>query len=149
MKYSEAKLGRIFVIRLEDGEIVHEEIEAFALEHSIHAASLIILGGADEGSRLVVGPENGRCAPPVIPLERVLDDVREVTGTGTIFPDDEGNPILHLHMACGRNSSTITGCIRQGVRVWHVMEVSLFELTGTSARRLPDAATGFKFLVPD
>ncbi len=149
MKYSEAKLGRIFVIRLEDGEIVHEVIEAFALEHSIHAASLIILGGADEGSRLVVGPENGRGAPPVIPLERVLDDVREVTGTGTIFPDDEGNPILHLHMACGRNSSTITGCIRQGVRVWHVMEVSLFELTGTSARRLRDAATGFKFLVPD
>ena len=149
MKYSEAKLGRIFVIRLEDGEIVHEVIEAFALEHSIHAASLIILGGPDEGSRLVVGPENGRCAPPVIPLERVLDDVREVTGTGTIFPDDEGNPILHLHMACGRNSSTITGCIRQGVRVWHVMEVILFELTGTSARRLRDAATGFKFLVPD
>jgi predicted DNA-binding protein with PD1-like motif len=30
MKYSEAKPGRIFVIRLEDGEIVHEVIEAFA-----------------------------------------------------------------------------------------------------------------------
>jgi predicted DNA-binding protein with PD1-like motif len=148
VKYSEAKLGRVFVIRLEDGEIVHEVIEAFALEHSIHAASLLILGGADEGSRLVVGPENGRCAPPVTPLEKIIDDVHEVTGTGTIFPDDEGNPILHLHMACGRNSSTITGCIRQGVRVWHVMEVILLELTNTPARRLPDAATGFKFLIP-
>ena len=99
MKYSEAKQGRIFVIRLEDGEIVHEVIEAFAGEHAIRAAALIILGGSDEGSRLVVGPENGRCSPPVIPLEKVIDDVREVTGTGTIFPDDEGNPILHLHMA--------------------------------------------------
>ena len=27
MKYSEAKPGRIFIIRLEDGEIIHEEIE--------------------------------------------------------------------------------------------------------------------------
>ena len=30
MKYSEAKPGRIFVIRLEDGDIVHEAIESFA-----------------------------------------------------------------------------------------------------------------------
>ena len=60
MKYSEAKLGRVFIIRLEDGEIVHEVIEAFAAEHAIRAASLIILGGSDEGSKLVIGPENGR-----------------------------------------------------------------------------------------
>ena len=147
MKYSEAKLGRVFVIRLEDGEIVHEVIEAFAAEHSIRAASLIILGGSDGGSRLVVGPENGRSSP-IVPMEHVLDDVREVTGTGTVFPDDEGNPILHLHMACGRNSSTVTGCIRQGVTVWQVMEAILFELTDTKARRLPDAVTGLKLLIP-
>lgn len=147
MKYSEAKPGRIFVIRLEDGEIVHEVIEAFAAKHSIRAASLTILGGSDEGSKLVTGPEDGRSSP-VIPMEHILDDVREVTGTGTIFPDDEGKPILHLHMACGRNTSTVTGCIRQGVKVWQIMEVILFELTDVKARRLPDAATGFKFLVP-
>lgn len=147
MKYSEAKLGRVFVIRLEDGEIVHEVIEAFALEHSIRAASLIILGGADGGSKLVVGPENGRSSP-IVPMEHVLDDVQEVSGTGTIFPDDKGSPILHLHMACGRNSSTVTGCIRQGVKVWHVMEVILFELTDTLARRLPDTVTGLKLLIP-
>jgi len=147
MKYSEAKLGRVFVIRLEDGEIVHEVIEAFALEHSIRAASLIILGGSDEGSRLVVGPENGRSSP-IVPMGHVLDDVREVTGTGTVFPDDAGTPILHLHMACGRNSSTVTGCIRQGVKVWQVMEAILFELTDTKARRLPDAVTGLKLLIP-
>jgi predicted DNA-binding protein with PD1-like motif len=147
MKYSEAKPGRIFVIRLEDGEIVHEVIEAFALEHSIRAASLVVVGGADKGSKLIIGPEKGRSFP-IVPMELILDDVYEVTGTGTIFPDDEGNPILHLHMACGRNSSTVTGCIRQGVKVWHVLEVILFELTDTQARRLPDTATGFKLLIP-
>lgn len=35
MKYSEAKQGRIFVIRLEDGDIVHEELERFAREQSM------------------------------------------------------------------------------------------------------------------
>lgn len=147
MKYSEAKQGRIFILRLEDGEIVHEVIETFAGEHSINAASVIVVGGADVSSKLVVGPENGRVFP-IIPMELVLDDVREVAGTGTIFPDDAGNPILHLHMACGRNASTITGCIRSGVKVWHVLEVILFELTNTKACRLPDTATGFKLLIP-
>ncbi len=60
MKYSEAKQGRTFVIRLEDGDVIHEEIEKFAREKSIYAASLIIVGGADEGSKLVVGPREGR-----------------------------------------------------------------------------------------
>ena len=45
MKYSQAKQGRVFVMRLEDGETVHEEIERFAREHSIAAAALIIIGG--------------------------------------------------------------------------------------------------------
>ena len=47
MKYSQAKQRRIFVIRLEDGDIVHEEIEKFARNQSIKAAALIIIGGAD------------------------------------------------------------------------------------------------------
>ena len=45
MKYSEAKQGRVFIVRLEDGEIVHEVIEQFALDHKITAASLIVVGG--------------------------------------------------------------------------------------------------------
>ena len=47
MKYSQAKQGHIFVIRLEDGDIVHKEIERFARNQSIKAAALIIIVGAD------------------------------------------------------------------------------------------------------
>ena len=147
MKYSEAKQGRIFVIRLEDGDIVHDEIERFAREKSIRAAGLIIVGGADHGSKFVVGPEEGR-ATPVVPMEHVLDEVHEIAGVGTLFPDDEGSPVLHMHMASGRKSSTITGCIREGVRVWHVMEVILFELADTTGVRTHDSETGFKLLQP-
>jgi len=147
MKYSEAKQGRIFVIRLEDGDIIHQEIEKFAREKSIKAGALIILGGADEGSKLVVGPEHGR-KEPIVPMEYILDNVNEIAGTGTIFPDEKGKPVLHMHIACGRKTSTITGCVRRGVKAWHVLEVILFELIDTTAVRVLDSVTGFELLRP-
>lgn len=147
MKYSEAKQGRVFVIRLEDGDIVHEEIERFARERSIRAAALIIIGGADKESKFVVGPEDGR-GTPVVPMEHILKNVHEITGTGTLFPDETGNPVIHMHMACGRKSSTVTGCVRKGVKVWHIMEVVLFELIDSTGVRAFDPETGFKLLEP-
>jgi len=147
MKYSEAKRGRTFVIRLEDGDIVHEEIERFAREQSISAGMLIIIGGADENSKLIVGPQQSR-GGPVVPMEYLLDNVHEVAGTGTLFPDESGSPVLHMHMACGRKDSTVTGCVRRGVKVWHVMEVVLFELVESTAVRKFDDAIGFQLLEP-
>jgi predicted DNA-binding protein with PD1-like motif len=147
LKYSEATQGRIFVIRLEDGDVVHECIEQFAKEQSIRSAALTIIGGADKESRLVVGPEDGR-AETVVPMTHMLANVHEVAGTGTIFPDKDGKPVLHMHLACGRSNDTVTGCVRTGVKVWHVMEVVLFELTGSSAKRVYDEATGFELLSP-
>jgi predicted DNA-binding protein with PD1-like motif len=147
MKYSEAKQGRIFIIRLEDGDIVHEEIERFAIEQSVKAAALIIIGGADKESKFVVGPEDGRVTP-VVPMEHILNNVHEIAGTGTLFPDETGNPVLHMHMACGRKSSTVTGCVRRGVKVWHIMEVILFELIDSTGVRTFDSETGFKLLKP-
>jgi predicted DNA-binding protein with PD1-like motif len=147
MKYSEAKQGRTFVMRLEDGDIVHEEIEQFAKDHSIRAAALIIVGGIDGASKLIVGPEQGR-SNPVTPMVHVLDDVHEIAGVGTLFPDEEGIPMLHMHMASGRKTSTVTGCIRNGVRTWHILEVILFELVDSTGVRKVDSETGFKFLIP-
>ncbi|HBC87309.1 MAG TPA: DUF296 domain-containing protein [Lentisphaeria bacterium] len=147
MKYSQAKPGRIFVIRLEDGEILHERIESFAQKMKIRSAALIVLGGADRNSKLVTGPAKSR-AKKIIPMETLLVDAHEITGTGTIFPDSKGKPILHMHVSCGRKKSSITGCVRRGVKVWYVMEVVLWELTGSPARRLLDKTTGFELLQP-
>jgi predicted DNA-binding protein with PD1-like motif len=147
MKYSCAQQGRVFVIRLEDGEVIHETIESFAREQKIRAASLLVLGGADQGSVLVTGPKQGRQFP-VIPQTHVLDEVHEVSGTGTLFPDEAGNLVLHMHLACGRGDSAVTGCIRKGVKVWQVMEVILYELTGSTGVRRTDELTGFAMLVP-
>ncbi|HDD44969.1 MAG TPA: DUF296 domain-containing protein, partial [Candidatus Desulfofervidus auxilii] len=43
---------------------------------------------------------------------------------------------------------SITGCVRKGVKVWHVMEVILFELVDTTAVRALDPNTGFELLNP-
>ena len=147
MKYSEANQGRIFILRLEDGEILHEEIENFAAEHSVKAAAVIALGGADEGSRLVVGPEEGR-STPVVPMEHLLENVHEIAGVGTIFPGKDGKPVLHMHIAGGRNDRAVTGCVRRGVKVWHILEVILLELEDSSARRVLDEQLGFELLEP-
>ncbi|WP_419175395.1 PPC domain-containing DNA-binding protein [Desulfosediminicola sp.] len=147
MKYSVATQGRVFVLRLEDGEIVHEVIEKFATDQKIEAASLIILGGADDGSKLVVGPKEDR-GVPVEAMKTELTNVHEVTGTGTLFPDENGVPLLHMHLACGRENRTTTGCIREGVKVWQVMEVVIHELVGSSAKRVLEEPLGFKLLQP-
>ena len=147
MKYSEAKQGRIFVIRLEDGDIVHEAIEQFAREHDVKAGALIIVGGADVGSKLVVGPSEGR-AKPIVPMEHILDNVHEIAGVGTLFPDEQGNPMLHMHTAAGRNEATITGCVRTGIKTWHILEVVLIELIDNKAARIFDSQTGLKLLTP-
>ncbi len=147
MKFSEAKQGRIFILRLENGDVLHESIESFAREQHVNAAALIVLGGADAGSRLVVGPEQ-RCAHPVVPMETMLKNVHEISGVGTLFPDATGQPVLHMHIAAGREEKTITGCVRRGVTAWHVMEVVLWELAETTGKRIKDSTTGFELLQP-
>ncbi len=89
MKYSTAGLGRVFVVRLEDGDVVHEAIEELARREGVQRAVVLVLGGADDGSRLVVGPRDGRppAGQPIEPMERLLDGVHEMAGVGTVFPE--------------------------------------------------------------
>jgi predicted DNA-binding protein with PD1-like motif len=116
-------------------------------EHSVTCAYLTALGGIDKGSKLVCGPENGRCET-IIPNLINITDVHEVSGTGTIFPNENGKPSLHMHLACGRYETTKTGCVRPGVKAWHILEIILVELVNCSAKRLPDKTIGFNLLVP-
>jgi predicted DNA-binding protein with PD1-like motif len=53
-----------------------------------------------------------------------------------------------MHIACGRNSDTITGCVRKGVKTWHILEVVMTELLDSTATRKFDPLTGFGLLRP-
>lgn len=148
MRFTQGTQGRVFVLRLEDGEIVHEVIERFAVEHRIAAAAVILVGGAQRGSRLVVGPADGD-ARPVAPMELVLGDVHEIAGVGTLFPDESGAPVLHMHAAGGRGAETLTGCVRRGVRIWQIGEAVVFELLDCAAARKFRPDMGFAVLDPN
>ncbi|MDY0293248.1 MAG: DNA-binding protein [Candidatus Methanomethylophilaceae archaeon] len=144
MRSTEAAAGRFFILRLMPGEILHVEIERFAAERGIKSALLTAVGGADTGSVITVGPKVP-VGHAVEPLHHVLEAPHELTGTGTLFEDEEGVPLMHMHGSCGREGRSVTGCFRSGIVVWLVMEVTVTELVGGAARRLPDE-NGFKVL---
>ena len=145
MQYTEAKLGRVFVLRLHDGDRLPNVIESFATEQKVQSALCFFIGGAKDNSRVVVGPRNGVETPPE-PMVTLLRGVHEACGVGTLFSDESGKPKLHMHAGFGRNEKTVTGCVRLGVDVWRIGEVVLLELMGTSARRAVDKETNFEFL---
>lgn len=145
MQYSEGKLGRVFAIRLEHGDPMPQSLEDFAAEQGVLAGIAIMVGGAEDGSRFVVGPEDGEVLPPV-PRVTALSGAHEVAAVGTIFPDEAGKPSLHMHAAFGRGEEARCGCIRAGIVTWHVLEVVVIEVVGLNALRLPDQATGFTLL---
>jgi predicted DNA-binding protein with PD1-like motif len=147
MKYTEAKQGRTFVLRLEQGDVIPEDIEKFAEEKGIEAGLVYLLGGVDKGSRMVSGPVSGKDIKHNMPLNiNEFDDVHESVGVGTIFTNENNKPILHLHAAAGREKNTITGCTRVGVKVWMYMEVVIVELLDCKARRKVDEKSGFTLL---
>ena len=147
MKYSEGKVGRIFVIRLEDGDRMPDAIESFAEKNNVLRGMCILVGGIKDGGNIVVGPKNGDSLPPQ-PVTFPIKGVHEIAGVGTVFPDDEGNPKLHMHASLGREGKSSTGCIRPGIEVWKVGEIVLLEIKENPARRKKDFQTGFELLEP-
>ena len=145
LNYTEANLGRIFILRLQHNETLHEVIEKFATQKQVKSALCFFLGGAQDQSKLVVGPKDGDAMPPQ-PMMTLLRGVHEACGVGTIFTDDKGKPKLHMHASFGRKDNSVTGCVRLGVDVWQIGEVVILELTGSSAKRTKNKQTGFEFL---
>ncbi len=142
MQVSEAKLGRIFVARLEEGERLPDVIETLAADRKINSALVLFLGGAKDG-KLVVGPSVRKKQLAV--LTQSFAQGHEIMGIGTIFISDR-KPALHLHAALGRGKKALVGCGRTGLKVNFIIEAVIIELTGLNARRALDPVTGFHLL---
>ena len=144
MKASEGRLGRVFVIRLEDGDKLPECLERFAEEKGVSNGHVILVGGIESG-RVVVGPQSSEERPPQ-PMLLPISGVSEVAGVGVLAPNREGKPVLHIHAALGRSGQTMTGCLRYGVTTWLVAEAILYEIVGAQAVRVMDEESGFELL---
>ena len=146
MRSAELREGRVFVLRLEEGEVLHESVESFCRENGIRNAAVTAVGGAAAGSRYVSGPmlPIGESIEPVV---CTLDAPCELTGTGTVFPDADGNPLMHMHGSLGREGVSHTGCFRCHVVAWLVMEVVIRELVGDGpVRKVSDPRIDAKIL---
>lgn len=146
MRASEGRLGRVFVIRLEDGDEIPGCIEEFAAGRGVSAGHAILVGGIG-GGRIVAGPRRSDAMPPD-PVVLPVEGVHEVLGVGVLAPGGDGRPRLHMHAALGREGRTLAGCLRPGVRTWLVGEVVLYEILDSGAARVPDERSGLELLEP-
>ncbi|MFW5735643.1 MAG: PPC domain-containing DNA-binding protein [Oceanidesulfovibrio sp.] len=144
MIHAQGTIGRVFVLRLEDGDSLPGSLEDFARNNGVARAVCLLIGGVGSG-RLVVGPEDGG-AERITPMVNAIQAVHEAAAVGTIFPDESGAPRLHMHTALGRGDSSMTGCVRQGVDIWKLAEVVMLEIKGADMVRAVDPAFGFEVL---
>jgi predicted DNA-binding protein with PD1-like motif len=134
------------MLRLEDGDRLPEVIERFAEEHAVHHGLVFYLGGAADGSRLVVGPRPRQPGEAIVPIVHTLSGSQEVLAVGTLVRNEAARPVLHLHAAVGREGGATVGCTRAGVEVWLVGEVVILELGQVAAERRRDAQSGLELL---
>jgi len=134
MQYSEGQLGRVFVVRIDDGEDMLLSLRQFIIDKSVNAGSIFFLGALMNG-RMVTGPEEP-VLPPV-PHFVMFEGGWEVFGVGTIYPGEHG-PHIHYHASVGRSGHALTGCLREIAVTYLVVEAIVLEFTGLSARRVFD-----------
>jgi predicted DNA-binding protein with PD1-like motif len=142
MKYTQGNIGRIFVLKFNDDDILLDELSRFAKKERLRAAAMVFIGALKKGE-LVTGPKK-----PVIPPEpnKVhFKDAWEVMGIGTIFANKSG-PQIHIHGSMGKKKRVLTGCVRGKSKVFLVIEAIVFELKGVKAAKSIDPATGLNLL---
>jgi len=142
MKYTTGKIGRVFLLKFENDDILIKSLRNLARQERIKAATVIFIGALREGD-LVTGPKK-----PVIPPEpnkKNFKDGWEVMGIGTIFTNHKG-PQIHIHVSMGKKDKVLTGCVRGNSKVFLVIEAVVLELKGVKASKELDPKTGLNLL---
>ena len=144
MQATEGKIGRVFVLSLNDNDELPGCIEDFARDHGIKTGYINFIGGIKTG-KIVAGPQDAN-ARPVKTLDVDISDTHETAAIGLIAPDTDNNPVLHIHGVLGRDKNVVTGCLRNGVKVWVTGEAILYEIAETSCVREFEEESGFNLL---
>ncbi len=142
MQYAKCSIGRLFVVKFEDDDILLDKLKELTRKERIKAATLVFIGALKKGS-LVTGPK--KPVIPPLPNKVSFKGGWEVMGIGTIFTNPQG-PQIHIHSAMGKNKGTLTGCIRDKSKVFLVVEAVVFELKGATATKSIDPETGLNLL---
>ena len=137
MQYAQGEVGRVFVLRIDNGEDFLEAMRLFIADKGIQCGSVTFLGALMNG-RMVTGPEEP-VIPPV-PHFVLFEGGWEVFGVGTIYPG-EGGPHIHYHASVGRAGHALTGCLREKATTYLIIEAIVTEFKNLAGRREFDAKT--------
>ena len=137
MQYAQGQVGRVFVVRIDNGEDFLESVRRFIVKKEIRSGFITFLGALMSG-RMVTGPEEP-VIPPV-PHFILFEGGWEVFGVGTIYPGEDG-PHIHYHASVGRAGHALTGCLREKAAVYLIVEAIIMEFTGLAGRREFDEKT--------
>jgi len=132
MEYRSGKIGRVFVIRFDDGDDFLQELTNVVNKEDIQNGWFTMLGGLRQAD-VVTGPEEPTMPPK--PVWAKVDGAREVVGLGSVFRDEAGTPKIHLHTALGHHGQTMTACVRKGTKTYLILEAYLTEITELDATR--------------
>lgn len=142
MKYTKGTLGRVFLLKFENGDILLDKLSSFVKKERLQAATIIFIGALRQGT-LVTGPKKPVIPPK--PNEMNFKDGWEVMGIGTVFVNAKG-PQIHIHSSMGKKNKVLTGCVRGKSKVFLVIEAVVFELKGLKATKAIDPQTGLNLL---
>ena len=138
MQYSEGRLGRVFVVRIDDGEdflaIMHDFIRNKAVQDRDHPFSRRPQAGTD-GDR-----SRGSGTFPPIRILSCLKEAGRWWASALSSPGDDG-PFIHYHASVGRAGHALTGCLREKAVTYIVAEAIVLEFTGLDIRRQFDEKT--------
>ena len=146
MEYRAGTVSRVFTIRFDEGEDFLDGMIDFIKKEDIRNGWFHVIGGIREID-LVIGPKEPVMPPD--PVWREMRGARETLGSGSVFWDENNEPRIHLHAALGHHGETVTGCLRKGSKVYLILEVVLFEITGFDASRPWYPEGGFNRLTFD
>jgi len=138
MQYSEGRFGRVFILRIDDGEDFLAVTKEFIQNKAVQTGTILFLGALRQG-RMVTGPEE--LAIPPEPHYVMFEGGWEMAGIGTIYPGDDG-PAIHYHASVGRAGHALTGCLREKAVTYIVAEAVILEFTGLDIHRGLDEKTG-------
>lgn len=143
MRYTEGSFGRVFFVRVDNGEDLLETLDRFVVEKDIRMGIIQFLGALKSG-RIVTGPRVAVLPPD--PCYESYDGGWEVVGFATITPGKKG-PHIHYHASVGRGREALTGCLRDTALTYIIVEAVVMELAGTRVSRHRDPITGLE--LPD
>ena len=123
-------LGKVYTLRLDQGDYLLESIEKFISDNNIHNA--VVISGIGTLDYCVLHMVMTTGYPPVEHFERWEDSPLELSSISGIIAN--GTP--HLHMVVSDAEKAYSGHLENGCRILYLGEIVIVEMEGFNYSRI-------------